>query len=102
MKFMTFAMFDINKAAEVAAAADKVADTPERKVLAQYACQGIPFPQTVPPNSMVVISIHESETNEALGAANYPIGLAGATTWTVPVLEMPVAGAAETEKQYRG
>ena len=101
MKIMTFAMFDIDKAAEVAQAGDKVANTPGRKVLASYACQGIPFPPAVPPHSMVVISIQEVESNEALGTANYPVSLAGATTWNVPILEMPSGGAADTEKQYR-
>ena len=100
MKFIGFAMFDAAKAAEVAQAGDKVAKTPGRKVLAQYACQGIPFPG-VPPNTMVVISVEEAESNEAIGASQYPLALAGATVWSVPVLEMPVAGAAAEEKKYR-
>jgi hypothetical protein len=102
MKIMTFAMFDVAKGAEVAAAADKVAGTPGTKRLAQYIFQGNPFPPTVPPNSMVGVTISEVESNDALAAANYPVNLAGATTWSVPVLEMSEAGAAETEKQYRG
>ena len=101
MKFMTFVMFDLAKAAEVAKAGDQVANTPGTKMLAQYACQGIPFPHTIPPNQMLVISINETETNEAISAVVYPLGLAGATVWNVPVLEMPVGGAAETEKKYR-
>jgi hypothetical protein len=100
MKFIVFAMFDVAKAAEVAQASDKVAKTPGRKVLAQYACQGIPFAGVLP-NAMVVISVAEVESNEALGAAEYPVALAGATVWAVPVLEMPVAGAATEEKKYR-
>ena len=102
MKFMTFVMFDVAKAAEVAQAGDKTADMPGTKTLAQYACQGIPFPHTIPPNAMVVIAINDAESNEAMSAANYPLGLAGATVWNVPVLEMPIGGAAETEKKYRG
>ena len=100
MKFITFSMFDAAKAAEIAQASDKVAKTPGRKTVAQYVCQGIPF-AGVPPNSMVVIAIGEAESNEAIAAFQYPLALAGATVWAVPVLEMPVAGAAEEEKKYR-
>jgi hypothetical protein len=100
MKFISFSMFDVTKAAEVAQAGDKAAKTPGHKVLAQYICQGIPF-AGVPPNMMVVIHIAESESNEAIAASQYPVALAGATTWAVPVLEMPVARAAAIEKKYR-
>ncbi len=100
MKFMSFTMFDVAKAAEVAAAGDTVSNTPGRKVLAQYLCEAIPFPG-VPPNTIVVVAITEAESNEAISAAMYPVMLAGATVHMVPVLEMPVGGAAETEKQYR-
>jgi hypothetical protein len=102
MKIITFAMFQPDKAAEVAEAVDKAANAPGMKRIAQYVFQGNPFPQTVPPMSMVAISISAVESNEALAAANYPLGLAGASNWAVPVLEMPESGAAETEKQYRG
>ena len=61
-----------------------------------------PSPPAVTPHSMVVISIQEVESNEAMSTANYPVSLAGATTWNVPVLEMPVGGAADVEKKYRG
>jgi len=44
MKMMTFTMFDVDKSAEVAKAGDKIPDIPGIKVLAMYACQGIPFP----------------------------------------------------------
>ena len=71
-----------------------------RKVLAQYLCEAIPF-SGVPPNTIVVVAITEAESNEAISAAMYPMMLAGATVHMVPVLEMPVGGAAETEKQYR-
>jgi len=101
MKFLTFAMFDVAKAADVAAAGDKVANTPGAKMLAQYICQGIPFPG-VPPNATVVIGICEAESNEAISAVTYPLALAGATVWMVPAQEMAVGGAAETEKKFRG
>ena len=101
MKFLTFVVFDAAKAAEVAQAGDKSADTPGAKLLAQYLCQGIPFPHTIPPDSMVVVGISEVETNEAMSAINYPLALTGATVWNVPALEMPVGGAAATEKKYR-
>jgi hypothetical protein len=100
MKFLMFTMFDVSKATEVAQAGDKAAKTPGTKILAQYACQGIPF-EGLPPNMMVVVHIGEYESNEAIAASQYPLALAGATTWAVPVLEMPVARAAATEKKYR-
>jgi len=100
MKFITFYMFDVAKTADVAQASDKVAETPGQKILSQYVCQGIPFPGN-PPNTMVSISVVEIESNEALASAHYPVALAGATLWSVPVLELPVAGAATAEKKYR-
>jgi len=100
MKFITFDMFDVAKAAEVAQAGDKVAKTPGQKMLAQYVCEGLAFPGQ-PPNTLVGISIAEVESNEALAAVQYPAALAGATVWSIPVLEMPVAGAAAEEKKYR-
>jgi hypothetical protein len=100
MKFLGFSIFDVAKAAEVAQAGDKVAKTPGGKILAQYICQGIPF-AGVPPNMMVVVSVEEYESNEAIAASQYPLALAGATTWAVPVLEMQAGGGAVTEKKYR-
>ncbi len=100
MKFINFVMFDGTKAAEVAQAADKVAKTPGQKMLAQYVCQGIPF-AGVPPHMMVTITVGEAENNEAISAVHYPLLLAGASVWAVPVLELPVAGAATEEKKYR-
>ncbi len=100
MKFLMFGMFDAAKAAEVAQVADKVAKTPGQKTIAQYVCQGIAF-AGVPPNTMVTISVGEAESNEAIAAVQYPLALAGATVWSVPVLEMPVARGAAAEKKYR-
>jgi hypothetical protein len=100
MKFLGFSVFDVSKAAEVAQAADKAAKTPGTKVLAQYICQGIPF-EGVPPNTIVVVHVGEYESNEAIAASQYPVALAGASTWAVPVLEMRAGGAATTEKKYR-
>lgn len=79
MKFLVFTMFDVSKAAEVAQAGDKAAKTRGAKILAQYACQGIPF-EGVPQNMMVVFHIGEYESNEAIAASQYPVGVAGATT----------------------
>jgi len=101
MKFLTFTMFDTAKAADIAQIGDKVANTPGQKFITQYVCQGIPFPG-VPTNVLVSIAVTEAETNEAMSAVHYPLALAGATIWSVPVLELPVAGASEEEKKYRG
>jgi hypothetical protein len=100
MKFLSFIMCDVAKQAELAQVVDKVAKTPGRKVLAQYTCMGIAFPG-VPPNTLVSISVVEYESNEAMAAALYPMALAGATLWAVPVLEIPVGGGAAAEKKYR-
>jgi hypothetical protein len=100
MKFLGFSMFDVSKAAEVAQAGDKVTKMPGHKVLAQYLCQGIPF-QGVPPNMMIVVSVGESESNEAMAASQYPVALAGATVWAVPVLELALGRGAAAEKKYR-
>ena len=100
MKFITFDMFDVDKAADIAQAGDKLAQTPGRKILAQYVCEGLAFPGQ-PPNTMVGISIGDFESSEAMAATQYPVALAGATIWAVPVLEMPVGGTAAEEKKYR-
>ena len=103
MKFLNFAMYDVAKAAEVAQAADKaMASAPSGfKVLADYVCEGLAFPG-VPANTIVGFRIVEAESNEAIAAAAYPIVLAGATLWYVPILEMPTGGTAEVEKKYKG
>lgn len=102
MKFLRFAIIDVNKAADIAQASDKVWANPPAgtKILASYACQGIPF-AGVPLRGLVVVQVIEAESNEAISATAYPLALAGATTWDVPILEMPVKGAAQTEKKYR-
>lgn len=103
MKFLWFAMSDVAKTGEVAQAADNVlANLPAGiKVLTQYACLGIPFPQW-PPNTVVAVSVVEAESAEALTASTWPLELAGATAWFVPVLELPIGGAAQVEKKMRG
>lgn len=100
MKFLSFGIYDVAKTPEVAQAADKVAKTPGHKVLASYTCQGLAFPG-VPPNTLVTIEVVEYESNEAMAAVQYPIALAGATTWVVPVLEWTTGRGAATEKKYR-
>jgi len=100
MKFLMFAMFDVAKTAELAQVGDKLAKTPGRKVLGSYVCMGLAFPG-VPPNTMVNVTVAEYESNEAMAAVVYPMELAGATVWAVPVLEMAVGGEATAEGKYR-
>ncbi len=100
MKFLMFTMCDTAKTAELAQIADKVGKAPGQKTIAQYACQGIAF-SGLPPNTTLAIAVVEAESNEALAAAQYPMGLAGMSTWAVPVLEVPVGGVATEEKKYR-
>ena len=99
MKFLTFAMFDAAKAAEMARAHDKLTETPGRKVLAGYTCMGLAFPG-VPPSTLVTISVVEYESSEAMAAVLYPLEIAGATVWAVPVLDMPVGRHEATEQKY--
>jgi hypothetical protein len=47
------------------------------------------------------MTVSEVESNEALTAIEYALGLAGATTWAVPVFEIPVGKNVETEKKVR-
>ena len=103
MKFLSFATFDVAKVAEVAKASDKLEASPPpgTKTLASYVCQGIPF-AGLPPNTLVSFDIIEAESNEALAAVNYPLALAGASIWNVPILELPIVGAAEVERKLKG
>jgi hypothetical protein len=100
MKFLMFAMCDAAKTAELAQIADKVAKTPGQKTIAQYVCQGMAF-GGIPPNTTLAVVVVEDESNEALAAAQYPMSLAGISTWAVPVLEIPVGRVATAEKKYR-
>ena len=100
MKFMVFTMYDAAKAAEVMQASDKAAKMPGQKLLAVYGCLGIPFPG-FPPNSLLGIGIREAESAEALASVLYTLTLAGATSWAVPVLEVPVGSGAAEEKKLR-
>ena len=100
MKFLTFSMYDIAKAAEVMQAADKAQKMPGQKTLTAYACLGIPFPG-FPPNSLLGIGIRDADTSEALASVLYTLTVAGATSWAVPVMEVPVGGLAAEEKKLR-
>ena len=102
MKFMRFLMMDYTKMAEITKISDKLwaSPPPGIKMDAIYACMGIAFPDQ-PPNTMISISVVEAESAESLAAVGYPLMQAGATIWAVPVLDVPVSGAAELEKKYR-
>ncbi len=102
MRFLSFATFDVAKAAELAKVSDKVwaSAPPGIKLLSAYVCQGIAF-AGLPPNTLVSFDIIEAESNEVLAAVNYPMALAGASIWNVPVMELPTVGAAEAEKKIR-
>jgi len=102
MKFLSFTIYDTAKGAEIAQAADKVwaSPPPGIKPLASYVCLSSPFPG-LPLNTMVSVGIGEAESAEAMAAVSYPLMLAGATIYRVPILELPVGGAAEAEKKAR-
>jgi hypothetical protein len=102
MKFMSLSIYPVEKTAEIAAASDKVwaneprANRPE----ATYVLMAVPF--DVPPNSMVSVTINESDSAEKIAARVYPLMLAGAMVQVIPLLEVPIAGGAKAEKKYRG
>jgi len=102
MKFLRFAVMDVAKAADVSQASDKTwaSPPPGAKLLAQYACLGIAFPGQ-PANKIVSIAILEADSDEVLTATTYPVALAGADLWNVPVIEVPAGGAAAVEKKMR-
>jgi len=101
MKFLTFVVFDSTKAADIAAAMDRIQVSPPKgyKVLSQFVCVSPPFP--VPPNSIVGVSITEGENAEALVSANYTMLLAGATIHRVPLMEVAAGAAAKVEKELK-
>ena len=102
MKFLTMSIYPVAKAAEVAAASDKVwaGRSQEGQPPSAYVLMTVPFP--VPPNSLVGITIGESESAEEMAARVYPLMLAGATVDIIPVLEVPLGAGAQAEKKYRG
>ena len=85
-------------------AADKTwaSPPPGIKLLAQWVCLGIPVPQGLPPNTVVVVAAIEAESEEALVATAYPLAVAGATVWRVPIMEVPVGGAVEVTERLGG
>jgi hypothetical protein len=104
MKFLSFTMYNIDKLAEVAKAADKLATNPPEgyKILAIYSCQSNPFPGVeLPPGTMVTASILECESAEAMASANLEITLAGGTISRIPILEVSTGGAEETVERLK-
>jgi hypothetical protein len=103
MKFLLFDMLDPDKAADVAKAGDKAwGSAPGQiKLLARYACLGLAFPGQ-PEGKAVVVDLVEADTSDAILGITYPVSLAGAEMWAVPVHELPVANVADFEKSIRG
>lgn len=103
MRYLRFSMVDAADVSKVAQASDKAMASPPQgyKVLAINACLGLAFPSQ-PANTIVTVAIVEAESGEALAATSYPMMLAGATVWSVPVMEVPMGGATEVEKKARG
>ena len=104
MKFLSFTTYNIDKLAEIAKAADKLAANPPEgyKILAMYSCQANPFPGLeLPQGTMVTASIIECENAEAMAAASLEITLAGATVNRIPVMEVSTGGAEETVQKLK-
>ena len=87
---MNMTIYPAEGAAEVAAASDGVwANQPrERRPVSSYVLMSVPF--DVPPNSLVSVTISESDSAERMAASVYPLILAGATVNVVPLSEVPV------------
>ena len=102
MKFMSLVVYPVEKTAEIAAATDKVwASQPrESRPESSYVLMCVPF--DIPPNSLVSVTISESDSAETIAARVYPIMLAGATVNIIPLLDVPVTGGVKAEKKYRG
>jgi hypothetical protein len=103
MKYLRFSLMNVDKAAQIAQASDKaLASSPAGvKMLANHVCLGIAFPDQ-PMNTLVSVAIIEADSAEALAAISYPVMVAGTSIWHVPVMELPVGGAAAVEKKVRG
>ena len=103
MKFIRFSVVDSTKLAEVSNVSDKIWTSPPKgtKIQALYSCLGMAFPEQ-PPNTIVAIAVLEAESAESLAATSYPLMLAGANVWAVPVAEITVGGAAKLEKKLKG
>jgi hypothetical protein len=103
MKFMTLVIEPTEKIADIGAASDKaMANVPKgKRAECIYVMMCVPQ-LNIPPNSIVAFAIAESDTADEIAARNYPVMLAGAAVHTIPLLEVPVTGAAKAEKKYRG
>ena len=103
MKFLRFTMAKIADISKLTQASDKTMASPPQgyKVLSVDACMGLAFPGQ-PEDTIVSIATIEADSAEVLAATGYPLMLAGATVWTVPVLEFPVAKTVEVEQKLRG
>jgi hypothetical protein len=104
MKFLSFSTYNIDKLAEIAKAADKLAANPPEgyKILAMYSCQANPFPGVEPPpGTMVTVSILESDTAEAMASAALEMTLAGATVNRIPVMEVSTGKVEETVERLK-
>jgi len=103
MKFMSLAIYPVEKAAEVTAASDKVWANMPKQTRPEVHHVLMSVPQfNVPPNSIISITISEDNSAEKIVERVYPVMLAGATMQVVPLLEVPVTGGVKVEKKYRG
>ncbi len=103
MKFLIFQLIEVSKVPDVSKAADKVWGSPPAgvKALGGYTCLGLPYPG-MPSNTILSIRVVEAESNESLSAVIYPVAVAGATVWTIPVMDLPLGGGvADMEKKLR-
>ena len=104
MKFLSFTTYNVDKLAEIAKAADRLASNPPEgyKILAMYSCQANPFPGIqLPQGTMVSASIIECENAEAMAAASLEMTLAGATVNRIPVMQVSTGEAEGTVERLK-
>ena len=104
MKFLAFSTYHVDKIEELVKVSDKLAANPREdyKILAMYSCLANPFPGVdLPQGTMVVASILESDSAEAMASAALEMTLAGAKIERIPVMEVPTGEAEQTVEKLR-
>ena len=99
MRFLTYVVFPLDKAAELAKLGDETTTNPPEgyKTLAKYNCLSNPFPGVqLPQGTTVVVSICECDNEQAMAATNLPLMFAGATVHRIPILEIESGQASKT------
>ncbi len=101
MKFMIMTAFAAEKAADIAAASDKIWAAQPRGRRPEKGYVLMSALSEVPPNSMVSFYVSEEDSTDEVAARTYPVTLAGASINVIPLMEFPLGAAAKTEKKLK-